>query len=45
MVGNIEKMVNFKCRNCAAGGVKVIDELKQFVLGNGDKVEVVEKFC
>src|SRR6267154_3546274 len=32
------------CRNCAAGGVKVVDELKQFVLENGEKVEVVEKF-
>ena len=45
MVGNLEKLVNFKCRNCAVGGVKVVDELKQFVLGNGEKVEVVEKFC
>jgi len=45
VVGNIEKIVNFMCRNCAAGGVKVVDELKQFVLGNGDKVGVVEKFC
>ena len=44
-MGNIEKIVNFLCRNCAAGGVKVVDELKQFVLGNGDKVGVVEKFC
>src|SRR5258708_2411399 len=43
VVGNIEKMVNFMCRNCAAGGVKVVDELKQFVLLN--KVGVVEKFC
>ena len=45
MVGNIEKLVNFTCRNCAVGGVKVVDELKQFVLGNGEKVKVVEKFC
>src|SRR6267154_4091303 len=45
VVGNIGKMVNFMCRNCAAGGVKVVDELKQFVLGNGDKVEVVKKIC
>src|SRR6267154_797308 len=44
-VGNIKKLVNFKCRNCAVGGVKVVDGLKQFVLGNGEKVEVVEKFC
>src|SRR6267154_4596169 len=45
VVGNIEKLVNFKCRNCAVGGVKVVDDLKQFVLGNGEKVEVVEIFC
>ena len=44
VVGNIEKLVNFKCRNCAAGGMKLIDELKLIVLGNGEKVEVVEKF-
>ena len=37
--------MNFMCRNCAAGGVKVVDELKQFVLENGDKVEVVKKIC
>src|SRR6267154_6097681 len=45
VVGNIEKLVNFKCRNCAVGEVKVVDELKQFVLVNGEKMEVVEKFC
>ena len=45
VVGNIEKLVNFKCRNCAVVRVKVVDELKQFVLGNAEKVEVVEKFC
>src|SRR3989441_9130156 len=33
------------CRNCTAGGVKVVDEVKQFVLGNNDKIEVVGKFC
>src|SRR3989441_9108297 len=33
------------CRNCTAGGVKVADEVKQFVLGNNDKMEVVKKFC
>src|SRR6267154_2866957 len=45
VVGNIGKLVNFKCRNCAVGGVKVVDELKQFVLENGENVEVVEDFC
>ena len=33
------------CRNCTAGSVKVVDEVKQFVLWNNDKMEVVEKFC
>src|SRR6267154_2479867 len=37
--------MNFMYRNCAASGVKVVDELKQFVLENRDKVEVVEIFC
>src|SRR5437867_11200434 len=27
------------------GGVKVVDEVNQFVLGNNDRMEVVEKFC
>src|SRR3954467_14714479 len=26
-------------------GVKVVDEIKQFVLENNDRMEVVEKFC
>src|SRR5437867_180448 len=33
------------CRNCTAGDVKVVDEVKQLVLGNNDRMEVVEKFC
>ena len=45
MVGSLEKIGNFMRRNCTAGGVKVVDEVKQFVLGNNDKIEVVEKFC
>ncbi len=45
VVGSLEKIGNFMCRNCTAGGVKVVDEVKQFVLGNNDKMEVVEKFC
>ena len=44
MVGSLEKIANFMCRNCTAGGVKVVDEVKQFVLENNDKMEVVEKF-
>src|SRR3989441_1519854 len=45
VVGTLEKIGNFMCRNCTAGGVKVADEVKQFVLGNNDKLEVVEMFC
>ena len=45
MVGRLEKIGNFICRNCTAGGVIVVDEVKQFVLGNNDKMEVVDKFC
>ena len=45
MVGSQGKIGNFMCRNCIVGGVKVVDEVKQFVLGNNDKMEVVEKFC
>ena len=33
VVGNIEKLVNFKYRNCAVGGVKVVDELKHLCWG------------
>src|SRR6184192_3314432 len=43
--GSLEMMVNFTCRNCTVGGVKMADEIKQFVLGNNDKMEVVDKFC
>ena len=45
VVGSLQKMVSFTCRNCTEGGAKVTDEVKQFVLGNNDKIEVVEKFC
>src|SRR3989442_3257271 len=45
VVGSLEKIGNFMCRNCTAGGVKVVDEVKQFVLGNNDKMEVVGKCC
>ena len=45
VVGSLEKIGNFMCRNCTAGGGKVVDEIKQFVLGNNDKLEIVEKFC
>src|SRR2546425_48053 len=45
VVGSLGKIGNFMCRNCTTGGVKVVDEVKQFVLGNNDRMEVVEKFC
>ena len=45
VVGSLEKMGDFTCRNCIGGGVKVVGEAKQFVLGTSDKIEVVEKFC
>ena len=43
VVDSLEKIGNFMCRNCTAGGVKVIDEVKQFVLGNNDKDEFQQK--
>src|SRR3989442_1392205 len=45
VVDSLGKIGNFMCRNCTAGGVKVVDEVKQFVLGNNDRMKVVEKFC
>ena len=45
VVGSLGKIGNFMCRNCTAGGVRVVDVVKQFVLGNNDRMEVVEKFC
>src|SRR3989442_4895117 len=45
VVGSLQKMVSFTCMNCTEGGAKVADEVKQFVLGNNDEMEVVEKFC
>src|SRR5207247_3595662 len=36
---------NLMCKNCTAGGVKVVHEVKQFVLVNNDKMKVVGKFC
>ena len=44
MVGSLGKVGDFTCRNCIGGGVKVVGEAKQFVLGTSDKIEVVEKF-
>ena len=41
----IKKGGDFKCRNCSEGGMKVVDEARQFVLGAREELEVVEKFC
>src|SRR3989441_11603408 len=35
----------FKCSKCSEGGVKVVDEVRQFVLGAREELEVVDKFC
>src|SRR6266516_4816423 len=43
--GSLGKMEDFTCRNCIGGGVKLVEEAKQFVLGTSDKIEVVENFC
>ena len=45
MVGSLQKMVSFTCRNCTEGDAKVADEVKQFMLGNNDRIEVMETFC
>ena len=45
VAGSLGKVVDFKCRNCVGGGVKVVEGVDQFVLGDSDKIEVVEKFC
>src|SRR6266516_458854 len=38
-------MGGFHVQKLYVGGVKVVGEGKQFVLGTTDKIEVVEKFC
>src|SRR3989442_443707 len=45
VVGILKKGGDFKCRNCYEGGVKVVDKVRQFVLGVGEELEVVDKFC
>ena len=45
VVGSLEKMVGFKCRNCSRGDVNVVDGAKQFEIGTSDELEVVENFC
>src|SRR3954469_18601386 len=43
--GQVKEGGDFKCRNCSEGGVKVVDEVRQFVLGAREELEVVDKFC
>src|SRR3989442_3743511 len=48
VVGRLKKVAkvgDFKCRNCSGDGVKVVDEVRQVVLGAREELEVVDKFC
>src|SRR3989442_671339 len=48
VVGSLAKAAkvgDFKCRNCSGGGVKVVDGVRQVVLGAMEELEVVDKFC
>src|SRR5437867_1397245 len=45
VVGRLKKGGDFKCSKCSEGGVKVVDEVRQFVLGAREELEVVDKFC
>src|SRR3989442_329902 len=46
VVGSLAKAAkvgDFKCRNCSEGEVKVVDEVRQLVLGAREELEVVDK--
>src|SRR3989441_1024358 len=48
VVGSLAKAAkvgDFKCRNCSGGEVKVVDGVRQVVLGAMEELEVVDKFC
>src|SRR3989441_8722734 len=45
LVGRLKKGGDFKCRNCSEGEVKVVDGVRQLVLGAREELEVVDKFC
>src|SRR3954464_8790390 len=45
VVGRLKKGGAFKCSKCSEGGVKVVDEVRQLVLGAREELEVVDKFC
>jgi len=44
-LAKVAKVGDFKCRNCSGDGVKVVDEVRQVVLGAREELEVVDKFC
>ena len=44
-LAKVAKVGDFKCRNCSGGGVKVVDGVRQVVLGAMEELEVVDKFC
>ena len=43
-LAKVAKMGDFKCRNCSGDGVKVVDGVRQVVLGAMEELEVVHKF-
>ena len=48
MKGNLQNLVDFKCKKCTepAGCVKLkLDQKSQFMLNSDDAVECVDKFC
>src|SRR5437867_659249 len=44
-LAKVAKVGDFKCRNCSGGGRKVVDGVRQFMLGAREELEVVDKFC
>src|SRR2546425_8362115 len=44
VMGDLAKVKDFKCRNCSGGGRKVVDGVRQFVLGAMEELEIVDKF-
>src|SRR3989441_1122217 len=44
-LAKVAKVGDCNCRNCSGDGVKVVDEVRQVVLGAMEELEVVDKFC
>src|SRR6184192_4216860 len=42
-LAKVAKVGDFKCRNCSGGGVKVVDGVRQVVLGAMEELEIVDK--